>query len=107
MFVAQPAVAPQLSKLALHSSGYGALQRPDWPVSCAAEAGPDLHGAQHQHWPCLPPQGLRAPHPVSQGHQLAQARQVGHMSAHCLPSAGTQVANRHINNKLGNWALLG
>ena len=49
---------------------------------------PDVHGHLNQHWSGLPPQRQREAHPVPEGPEPAQARQVGHLPANYFPAAG-------------------
>ena len=50
----------------------------------------DVHVHINYHWSSISSERLWASHTVSQGSQPAQTRQVGHQSAHCLPTAGDE-----------------
>jgi len=86
--VVQNAAAALFPAAAVDAGGRRTLQRTDFTIALAAEARPDVHGDQQQHWPSLPTQGLRPAHSLPQGSQPSQTRQVGHQSAHRLSPSG-------------------
>jgi len=92
LLILQNVASALFSAAAINTGGSRALQRSDVAAARSAEAQTSVHGDQQQHWSCVSAEGLRSAHSLSQRSQPAEARQVGHKSAHRFSPPGTMSA---------------